>query len=389
MVSTVNEAVIVEAVRTPHGRRNGALANWHPVNLLAETLTALIDRTGIDPALVDDVITGCVIQIGEQAVNIGRNAVLAAGYPESVPATTVDRQCGSAQQAIHFAAQAIRSGDYDVAIAAGVESMTRVPMTSSISNDLGQDPYSDRLAARYADRGGIQGQGLAAELIAQEWGFSRGELDEYSLRSHQLAAAATAGGRFAREIVPVKGVNGLVETDEGIRPDTSLEKLGSLRTVFKADGVITAGNASQISDGASAVLLMSEKKAKELGLPVRARIRTMSLAAADPIRMLTAPMPATRKALQKSGLSMNDIDVVKINEAFAPVVLGWQRELEADPNKVNPNGGAIALGHPLGASGTRLMTTLLHELERRDATLGLQTMCEAGGLANATIIERV
>jgi acetyl-CoA acetyltransferase family protein len=385
----VHEAVIVEAVRTPHGRRNGALSGWHPVDLLAETLTALVDRTGIDPAIVDDVIAGCVIQIGEQAVNIGRNAVLAAGFPESVPATTIDRQCGSAQQAIHFAAQAIRSGDYEVAIAAGVESMTRVPMTSSISNDLNQNPYSDRIVARYADQGGIQGQGLAAELISQQWGLSRTELDEFSLRSHRLAAAATAEGRFDREIIPLEGTTGVVRSDEGIRPDTSLEKLGGLRPAFKPDGVITAGNASQISDGASAVLLMSAAKAAALGLKPRARVHTMSLAASDPITMLTAPIPATRKALQKSGLSLSDIDVIEINEAFAPVVLGWQRELDVDPEKVNPNGGAIALGHPLGASGTRLMTTLLHELERRDATFGLQTMCEAGGLANATIIERL
>jgi acetyl-CoA acetyltransferase family protein len=385
----VHEAVIVEAVRTPHGRRNGALSGWHPVDLLAETLTALVDRTGIDPAIVDDVIAGCVIQIGEQAVNIGRNAVLAAGFPESVPATTIDRQCGSAQQAIHFAAQAIRSGDCEVAIAAGVESMTRVPMTSSISNDLNQNPYSDRIVARYADQGGIQGQGLAAELISQQWGLSRTELDEFSLRSHRLAAAATAEGRFDREIIPLEGTTGVVRSDEGIRPDTSLEKLGGLRPAFKPDGVITAGNASQISDGASAVLLMSAAKAAALGLKPRARVHTMSLAASDPITMLTAPIPATRKALQKSGLSLSDIDVIEINEAFAPVVLGWQRELDVDPEKVNPNGGAIALGHPLGASGTRLMTTLLHELERRDATFGLQTMCEAGGLANATIIERL
>jgi acetyl-CoA acetyltransferase family protein len=389
MVTTVHEAVIIEAVRTPHGRRNGALAGWHPVDLLAETLTALVDRSGIDPAIVDDVIAGCVIQIGEQAVNIGRNAVLAAGFPETVPATTIDRQCGSAQQAIHFAAQAIRSGDYDVAIAGGVESMTRVPMTSSISNDLNQDPYSDRIVARYADRGGIQGQGLAAEMISQMWGLSRAELDEFSLRSHRLADAATAEGRFKREIIPLEGSKGLVQTDEGIRSDTSLEKLGSLRPAFKPDGVITAGNASQISDGASAVLLMSAEKAAALGLKPRARMHTMSLAASDPITMLTAPIPATQKALAKSGLALSDIDVIEINEAFAPVVLGWQRELGADPEKVNPNGGAIALGHPLGASGTRLMTTLLHELERRDATFGLQTMCEAGGLANATIIERL
>ncbi|MGW6032728.1 thiolase family protein [Gordonia terrae] len=385
----MHEAVIIEAVRTPHGRRNGALAGWHPVDLLAETLTAVIDRSGIDPAIVDDVIAGCVIQIGEQAVNIGRNAVLAAGFPETVPATTIDRQCGSAQQAIHFAAQAIRSGDYDVAIAGGVESMTRVPMTSSITNDLKQNPYSDRIVARYADQGGIQGQGLAAEMISEMWKLNRTELDEYSLRSHQLAHAATTEGRFKREIHPIEGVNGLIESDEGIRPDTSLEKLGSLRSAFKPNGVITAGNASQISDGASAVLLMSAEKAAALGLKPRARIHTMSLAASDPITMLTAPIPATQKALDKSGLSVGDIDVFEINEAFAPVVLGWQRELGVDPEKVNPNGGAIALGHPLGASGTRLFTTLLHELERRDATFGLQTMCEAGGLANATIIERL
>lgn len=385
----MNDAFVIEAVRTPLGRRGGALADWHPVNLLAETLNALVARSGIDPASIDDVISGCVIQIGEQAVNIGRNAVLAAGFPETVPATTIDRQCGSSQQAIHFAAQAIRSGDYDVAIAAGVESMTRVPMTSSISNDLNQDPYSDRIVARYADEGGIQGQGLAAELISQMWGLSRSEIDQFALRSHQLAAAATAEGRFAREIIALDGANGPLHSDEGIRPDTSLEKLAGLRTVFKPDGVITAGNASQISDGASAVLLMSDKKATELGLKARARVHTMSLAASSPITMLTAPIPATRKALEKAGLSMNDIDVVEINEAFAPVVLGWQRELEVDPERVNPNGGAIALGHPLGASGTRLMTTLLHELERRDATFGLQTMCEAGGLANATILERL
>ena len=348
-----------------------------------------MERTGIDPALVDDVISGCVIQIGEQAVNISRNAVLAAGFPETVPATTVDRQCGSAQQAIHFAAQAIQSGSYDVAIAGGVESMTRVPMTSSISNNLNQDPYSDRIKARYADRGGIQGQGVAAELIAEMWGLTRTELDEFSVRSHQLAAAATAEGRFAREIIPVKGPNGLVDSDEGIRPGSTVETLAGLRTVFKEDGVITAGNASQISDGASAVLLMSDKKAAELGLTPRARVHTMTLAASDPVTMLTAPIPATLKALEKSGLTVDDIDVFEINEAFAPVVLGWQREVGVDPDKVNPNGGAIALGHPLGSSGTRLLATLLHELERRDATFGLQTMCEAGGLANATIIERL
>jgi len=385
----VNDAVIIEAVRTANGRRNGALRDWHPVDLLAEVLGALVERSGIDPALVDDVVTGCVIQIGEQAVNIGRNAVLAAGFPESVPATTVDRQCGSAQQAIHFCAQAIRSGDYDIAIAAGVESMTRVPMTSSISNNLEQDPYSERFQKRFADRGGVRGQGVAAELISEMWGLTRTEIDEFALRSHRLAQQATTAGHFDREILPIEGASGLLTADEGIRPDTDLDKLGSLRTVFKEDGVVTAGNASQISDGAAAVLLMSDRKAAELGLRPRARIHTMSLAASDPVTMLTAPIPATEKALARAGMTVEDIDVFEINEAFAPVVLGWQRQLGIDMDRVNPNGGAIAIGHPLGASGTRLMTTLLHDLERRDATFGLQTMCEAGGMANATIVERL
>jgi acetyl-CoA acyltransferase len=385
----MNEAWIVDAVRTPLGRRNGSLASWHPVDLAAHVLTALVDRSGVDPALVEDVLTGCVIQIGEQAVNIGRNAVLAAGFPETVPATTIDRQCGSSQQAVHFGAQAIMSGQHDVVIALGVESMTRVPMSSSITNDLNQNPYSDQLLARYADRGGLQGQGIAAELITDQWNLTRAELDEYALRSHRLAAAAIDGGVFADEIVGVTVADGTFSQDEGVRRETSLEKLGSLKPAFRPDGRITAGNASQISDGAAAVLLMSDERARQLGLAGRARIHTMSLAASDPVTMLTAPIPATEMALKKAGMTIDDIDRIEINEAFAPVVLAWQRETRADLDRVNPNGGAIALGHPLGASGTRLLTTLLHELERSDSTIGLQTMCEAGGMANATIIERL
>jgi acetyl-CoA acetyltransferase family protein len=380
-------AVIVDAVRTPLGKRNGSLKDWHPVDLAAHTLEALVARSDLDPALVDDVIMGCVMQVGDQAGNIGRNAVLAAGFPETVPGTSVDRQCGSSQQAIHFAAQGVIAGAYDVVIAAGVESMTRVPMGSSFLS--GSLPFGPKVMARYD----LVPQGISAEMIARRWGISREENDAFSLESHLRAARARQEGRFDRSIVPVEvTIDGETRTfaqDEGIRPDSSLETLGALKPAFDPDGgVITAGNSSQITDGAAAVLVMSEDKAVALGLTPRARFHAFALAGDDPVMMLTAPIPATAKVLERAGLTLDDIDLVEINEAFAPVVLAWQRETGADPAKVNVNGGAIALGHPLGASGARLMTTLLDELERTGGRYGLQTMCEGGGLANATIIER-
>ena len=383
----MREAVIVEAVRTPIGKRNGRLSQWHPIDLLAYTLVELIRRAGIDPASIDDVIAGCYSQIGEQSMNIGRNAALAAGFPESVPGTTVDRQCGSSQQAIHFAAQGVMSGAYDIAIACGVESMSRVPMGSSAQGP-GQ-PSSPRLMARYT--GGLIGQGLSAEAIARKWALTRADVDAFSLESHQRAARATDEGRFAQEIVPVPvGSDGaLMTVDEGIRRDTSLDKLASLKTPFQSDGLVTAGNASQISDGAAAVLVMGRDMAERLGLRPRARFAAFAVCGDDPILMLTAPIPATRRALSKAGLTLRDVDRIEINEAFASVVLAWQRELGADLARVNVNGGAIALGHPLGCSGARLMTTLLHALERTGGRYGLQTMCEYGGMANATLIERL
>jgi acetyl-CoA acyltransferase len=381
-------AVIVDAVRTPLGKRNGSLKDVHPVDLAAHTLEALVARTDLDPALVDDVVMGCVMQVGDQAGNIGRNAVLAAGFPETVPGTSVDRQCGSSQQAIHFAAQGVIAGAYDVVIAAGVESMTRVPMgTSFIPGSL---PFGPRVMARYD----LVPQGISAEMIAEKWGISREENDAYSVESHQRAARARDEGRFDNEIVPigvaVDGETSLFAHDEGIRPDSTVERLGQLKPAFKPDGgVITAGNSSQITDGAAAVLIMSEERASALGLRPRARFHTFALAGADPVLMLTAPIPATTKVLERAGLTLDDIDLIEINEAFAPVVLAWAKEHNPDMSKVNVNGGAIALGHPLGASGARLMTTLLNELERRGGRYGLQTMCEGGGLANATIIERL
>lgn len=383
----MREAVIVEAVRTPIGKRNGRLSQWHPIDLLAYTLVELIRRAGIDPASIDDVIAGCYSQIGEQSMNIGRNAALAAGFPESVPGTTVDRQCGSSQQAIHFAAQGVMSGAYDIVIACGVESMSRVPMGSSAQGP-GQ-PSSPRLMARYT--GGLIGQGLSAEAIARKWDLTRADVDAFSLESHQRAARATDEGRFAQEIVPVPvGSDGaLMTVDEGIRRDTSLDKLANLKTPFQSDGLVTAGNASQISDGAAAVLVMGREVAERLGLRPRARFAAFAVCGDDPILMLTAPIPATRRALSKAGLTLQDIDRIEINEAFASVVLAWQRELGADLARVNVNGGAIALGHPLGCSGARLMTTLLHALERSGGRYGLQTMCEYGGMANATLIERL
>ena len=379
-------AVIVDAVRTPLGKRNGSLQDWHPVDLASLTLQALVARTDLDPALIDDVVMGCVQQVGEQAGNVARNAVLAAGFPDTVPGTSVDRQCGSSQQAIHFAAQGVMAGAYDVVIAAGVEHMTRVPMGASFQGGL---PFGPRMMARYD----LVPQGISAEMIAERWGITREENDAFSVQSHLRAARAREEGRFDAEIVPVEvtldGETRRFAQDEGIRPDSSIEKLGQLKAAFKPDGgVITAGNSSQITDGASAVLIMSEERAKALGLTPRARFHTFTLAGADPVLMLTAPIPATTKVLERSGLSLDDIDLVEINEAFAPVVLAWAAEHHPDMEKVNVNGGAIALGHPLGASGARLMTTLLNELERTGGRFGLQTMCEGGGLANATIIER-
>ena len=380
-------AVIVDAVRTPLGKRNGSLKDWHPVDLAAHTLEALVARTDLDPALVDDVIMGCVMQVGDQAGNVARNAVLAAGFPDTVPGTSVDRQCGSSQQAIHFAAQGVMAGAYDVVIAAGVESMTRVPMGSSFLP--GSLPFGPRVMARYD----LVPQGISAEMIAERWGISRDDNDAFSVEAHRRAARARAEGRFEGQIVPVEvtldGETTQFAADEGIRPDSSVEKLGQLKPAFVPDtGVITAGNSSQITDGASAVLIMSEERANALGLTPRARFHAFALAGADPVMMLTAPIPATAKVLERSGLTLDDIDLVEINEAFAPVVLAWQKETGADMEKVNVNGGAIAMGHPLGASGARLMTTLLAELERTGGRYGLQTMCEGGGLANATIIER-
>src|ERR671923_963551 len=388
------EAVIVEAVRSPVGKKDGKLSGWHPVDLLAEILKAAVERTGIDPTRVDDHITGCVSQTGEQGLNIARNAWLAAGFPEEVPSTTIDRQCGSSQQAAHFAAQGVLAGSYDLVIASGVEHMSRVPMGVTASQGPGF-PFSQRLMDRY--EGGLVPQGVSAEIIAERWGLSREQLDEFGARSHELAARATEEGRFEREIHPVKveteaGTEAF-ERDEGIRVPVNREKMATLPTPFKEDGVVTAGNSSQISDGASAVVIASRERAEELGLRPRARFHSFALAGVDPITMLTGNVPATKRVLDKGDLSLTDIDAVEINEAFASVVLAWKQDLEIPDDwfedRVNPNGGAIALGHPLGASGGRLMATLLHELERREGRYGLQTMCEGGGVSNATIIQRL
>ena len=388
-------AVIVDAVRTPGGKRNGMLRGWHAVDLASEVLRAIQERNDLDPSLVDDVIMGCVSQVGEQAFNVGRNAVLAAGWPESVPATTVDRQCGSSQQALHFAAQGVMSGAYDVAVAAGVESMTRAAMGSSVGKDSGW-PFGPRVAARYEPQGGLRNQGLGAEMIADQWDISREELDTFALESHCRAARATAERRFDREIVSVAvrdesgaDTDQMMRADEGIRPDTSMEALAKLKPAYQEGGKVTAGNSSQITDGASAVLVMSEERAAALGLRPRARFVAFALAGVDPVSMLSGPIPATTKVLERAGLALEDIDLVEINEAFASVVLAWQKEHKADLDRVNVNGGAIALGHPLGASGAKLCSTLLNELERTGGRYGLQTMCEGGGLANAMIIERL
>jgi acetyl-CoA acyltransferase len=380
----MREVVIVEAVRTPIGRRNGALKDVHPVVLAAMALRELMQRAKIDPALVEDVVMGCVSQVGEQSINIARNAVLQAGFPIEVPATTVDRQCGSGQQAIHFAANLIAAGVCDITIGAGVENMSRLPIGSSTAT--GGHPFPPSLLEMYP----LTHQGISAEMIAAKWAIPREELDAYSLRSHQLAAAATDNGYFDREIMSVSLADGSsFSRDEGTRRDSTLEKLAALQPSFKPDGVITAGNSSQISDGAAAVLLMTPEKAAELGLRPRARIVAQKVVGVDPVMMLTGPIPATRQVLTKAGLTLDEIDLFEVNEAFAPVVLAWKRELQPDMERVNVNGGAIALGHPLGCSGTRLMTTLLHEMERRGARYGLQTMCCGGGLGTATIIERV
>ncbi len=387
----MREAVIVDAVRTPGGKRNGRLQDWHAVDLAAHVLKAIEERTGIDPAIVDDVIMGCVMQVGEQSLNIGRNAVLAAGWPESVPATTVDRQCGSSQQALHFAAQGVIAGAYDVAVAAGVEVMTRTPMGASVVKGMGF-PFSETMQNRYEETG-LPPQGIGAEMIADEYGLSREDLDAFGAESQRRAAVATAEGRFENEIVPVPvetdGKIEMMTADEGIRHGTTAESLSKLNPAFREDGKITAGNSSQITDGASAVLVMSAEKAAELGLRARARFHSFALAGADPVTMLKGPIPATEKIMARSGLGLGEIDLFEVNEAFASVVLAWQKEHGTDLSKTNVNGGAIALGHPLGCSGTKLMATLLNELERTGGRYGLQIMCEGGGMANATIIERI
>ncbi|MFF2449582.1 thiolase family protein [Neobacillus sp. NPDC058068] len=384
----MREVVIVEGVRTPVGRRNGVLKDIRPDDLAGLTLKELVNRAGIDPVIVDDVILGCVTQAGEQAGDIARIAALIAGFPIEVPGTTIDRQCGSSQQAVHFAAQAILAGDMDVVIAGGVESMSRVPMGLNYKGV--EEPFSPNLRSKYE----MIHQGLSAERIAENYGFTREQLDQFSLESHQKALKAQEEGYFSREIFPLEvtlpdGTTTVINEDSGPRKGTSLEALAGLRTSFKEDGVIHAGNASQISDGAAALLLMSREKAEELGLKPRFRVHTRVVVGSDPTLMLTGPIPATQKALEKSGLSIDDIDVFEVNEAFAPVPLAWLKETGADPGKLNPNGGAIALGHPLGGSGARLMVTMMHELERSGGRYGLQTMCEGHGMANATILERL
>jgi acetyl-CoA acyltransferase len=390
-------AVIIDAVRSPMGRgkASGALAGLHPVELLAQVLTGLVERTGLDPASVDDVLVGCVSQAGEQSSTPGRQAWLAAGYPTSTPSTTIERKCGSGQQAIEFAAAGIVAGNYDIAIAAGIESMSRVPMGSA---RMGQDPFGPRVHERFPH---LVPQGVSAELVAHQWNLSRDALDEYSARSHELAGHATDGGQFKDEIVPVRvtdeGGTHVIDTDETIRRGTTPAGLAGLRPAFAAepytslfpqlDWKITAGNSSQITDGAAALLLTSEQRALDLGLRPVARIVASSVVGDDPTLMLTGPIPATRRALARAGMSVNDIDVFEVNEAFASVPLAWQLELGAELARLNPCGGAIALGHPLGASGCRLMTTMINHLRRTGGRFGLQTMCEAGGMANATIIE--
>lgn len=382
----MKEAVIIEGVRTPVGKRNGLLSGIRAEELAALPLAEVVKRAGIEPGLVEDVIYGCVTQVGEQASDIARQAALIAGFPIEVPGTTIDRQCGSSQQAVHFAAQAIISGDMDVVIAGGVESMSRVPM---FSNTQGVT-YSEALTSKYE----MINQGLSAERIAEKWHTTKDELDEFSLNSHQKAIQAQDEGRFAKEIMPVEvtlpdGTKTIVTKDEGPRKDTSMEKLAGLKPSFKENGFITAGNSSQISDGAAAILIMSREKAEQLGLKPRFRIVARTVVGSAPTLMLTGVIPATEKVLKKAGLTIQEIDIFEVNEAFASVPLAWLKDTGADAKKLNPNGGAIALGHPLGASGARLMLTMMSELERTGGRYGLQTMCEGYGMANATIIERL
>lgn len=385
----MRDAVIVDAVRTPIGKRNGSLRDVHPVDMSAHVLTALVERTGIDPALVDDVIWGCVSQTGEQAVNVGRNAVLAAGWPETVPGTTVDRQCGSSQQAVHFAAAGVVAGHYDIAVAGGVENMTRVPMLITVSNGPGL-PYGPRMTGRYDD--GLVAQGISSEIVGRKWGITREDVDRLALLSHERAAAAIDEGRFKAQIAPIEvpaedGGTRIFDTDEGVRRGGTMETLGALRPVFQEGGVTTAGNASQISDGAGAVLVMTSEKAAALGLEPLARLHSFALAGVDPVTMLSGPIPATRKVLERAGLRLEDIGAFEVNEAFATVVAAWLKELGADPALVNPNGGAIALGHPLGGTGAILLAKLAHHMADKGIKYGLQAICEGGGTANATILE--
>ncbi len=387
------EAYVVEAVRTAGGKRGGALKNWHPADMAAEVLDAIVDRSGIDPAVVEDVIMGCVGQAGEQAFHIGRNAVLASKLPQTVPAVTIDRQCGSSQQAVQFAAQAVMSGTQDVVLASGVESMTRVPMglpfTLPMQHGIGTGPFSKRIQ----DRFGVPmfSQFIGAEMIAEKYQFRKEQLDRFALDSHLKAARATEEGAFADEIVPLEitredGTTALHTRDEGIRYDATLEGIASVK-LLKEGGKISAANASQICDGASAVLVVSERALKEHGLTPLARIVNLTVTAGDPVIMLEEVIPATRRALDRAGMKIDEIDLYEVNEAFAPVPMAWMREIGADPSRLNVNGGAIALGHPLGASGTKLMATLVHALKARGKRYGLQTMCEGGGIANVTIVE--
>ena len=383
---TTRDAVIVGAVRTPVGvgkPEKGALSGIHPVDLSAHVLQGLVARAGVDPSVIDDVLWGCVSQVGEQAFNVGRNAALAAGFPEDVTGVSIDRQCGSSQQAAHFAAAGVIAGHYDIVVAGGVESMSRVPMFSNANG--GDGPFGPMMINRYDNR--LVGQGISAEMIAEQWNLSRESLDEIAVESQRRAAEATASGLFADEIIPITTEAGEVTTDQGIRPGTTLESLAGLKTPFKEGGVVTAGNASQISDGAAALLITTSEKAVELGLTPLARFHTVALAGVDPVIMLTGPIPATAKALKRSGLTIDDIGTFEVNEAFASVVGAWFAETGADRARTNPNGGAIALGHPLGGSGARLMTTMVHHMRRNGIRYGLQTMCEGGGMANATILE--
>jgi acetyl-CoA acetyltransferase family protein len=388
----MSDALIVEAVRTPIGRRKGMLSGWHPADLLSEVLAAVVARAGVEPGEVDDVIVGCLDQVGEQAINIGRSAALGAGFPETVPATTIDRQCGSSQQAAHFAAQGVMAGAYDIVIAAGVESMTRVPMWSNVPEVAAA--YGPRFRGRYdlpADV--LIDQGISGELVAERWEIEREELDEFALSSHRRAAAAAEEGRFADEILPLRaardGEEWLAAADEGVRPDTSLEALTALRPVFREGGRLTAGNSSQISDGAAAILWMSAEKARSLGLRPRARILHQVVVGTDPYYLLDGPIDATKEILKKSGMTLADIDLFEINEAFAAVVLSWLEVCAPDPDRVNVNGGAIALGHPVGATGSRLIVTALNELERRDKNTAFITMCCGASVGTGTIIERL